>query len=51
VDNPQLAVAVVAEGAGYGGSAAAPIAKEIYQKALEIGFFEESESTNGESAN
>jgi peptidoglycan glycosyltransferase len=51
VDNPQLAVAVVAEGAGYGGSTAAPIAKEIYQKALEIGFFEESESTNGESAN
>jgi peptidoglycan glycosyltransferase len=45
VDNPKIAVAVVAEGAGYGGAAAAPIAKEIYLKAHQLGYFDES--TNG----
>jgi peptidoglycan glycosyltransferase len=39
VDNPQIAIAVVAEGAGYGGAAAAPIAKEIYLKAHQLGYF------------
>ncbi len=44
VDNPKIAVAVVAEGAGYGGAAAAPIAKEIYLKAHELGYFENGRS-------
>lgn len=39
-DDPKIAVAVVAEGAGYGGAAAAPIAKEIYLKAFELGYFD-----------
>ncbi len=39
VDDSKIAIAVVAEGAGYGGSAAAPIAKEIYLKAYELGYF------------
>ncbi len=45
VEHPKIAVAVVAEGAGYGGAAAAPIAKKIYLKAYELGYFHES--TNG----
>ncbi|MFQ5639652.1 MAG: peptidoglycan D,D-transpeptidase FtsI family protein [bacterium] len=40
VDAPKIAIAVVAEGAGYGGAAAAPIAKEIYLKAHELGYFD-----------
>ncbi len=40
VDEPQIAIAVVAEGAGYGGSAAAPIAKEVFLKAYELGYFD-----------
>ncbi len=47
VENPKIAIAVVAEGAGYGGSAAAPIAKKIYLKAYETGYFNE---TNGSGA-
>ena len=39
VDDPKIAIAVIAEGAGYGGSAAAPIAKEVYLKAHELGYF------------
>ncbi len=42
VDDPQVAIAVVAEGAGYGGSAAAPIAKQVYLKAYELGYFDGS---------
>jgi len=45
VDNPKIAVSVIAEGAGYGGSAAAPIAKQVLLKALELGYF----STNGQT--
>lgn len=40
VDHPKIAIAVVAEGAGYGGSAAAPIAKQVYLKAYELGYFD-----------
>lgn len=39
VENPKIAIAIVAESAGYGGSAAAPIAKEIYLKAYQLGYF------------
>jgi penicillin-binding protein A len=39
VDDPQIAIAVVAEGAGFGGAAAAPIAKAVYQKAYQLGYF------------
>ncbi|MCG8603476.1 FtsW/RodA/SpoVE family cell cycle protein, partial [bacterium] len=39
VNDPKIAIAVVAEGAGYGGAAAAPIAKEVYLKAYELGYF------------
>ncbi|MBN2008992.1 hypothetical protein JW960_06585 [candidate division KSB1 bacterium] len=39
VDDPKIAIAVVAEGAGYGGAAAAPVAKEIYLKAYKSGYF------------
>jgi penicillin-binding protein 2 len=41
VDNPKVAIAVIAEEAGYGGAAAAPIAKEIYLKAYQLGYFKE----------
>ncbi len=46
VDNPQIAIAVVAEGAGYGGAAAAPVAKEIYLKAFQLGYFKNDSSKN-----
>jgi penicillin-binding protein A len=39
VENPKIAIAVVAEGAGYGGAAAAPVAKEVYKKAYQLGYF------------
>lgn len=39
VDNPTIAIAVVAEGAGFGGAAAAPIAKEVFKKAYQLGYF------------
>lgn len=39
VENPKIAIAVVAEGAGYGGAAAAPVAKEVYKKAFQLGYF------------
>ncbi|MFQ5603616.1 MAG: peptidoglycan D,D-transpeptidase FtsI family protein [bacterium] len=51
VDNPKIAVAVVAEGAGYGGSAAAPIAKQIYLKAHELGYFEADSVKKDDSKN
>ncbi|MBN1996626.1 hypothetical protein JW935_03670 [candidate division KSB1 bacterium] len=44
VKNPQIAIAVIAEGAGYGGAAAAPVAKEVYLKAHELGYFKNDES-------
>jgi cell division protein FtsI/penicillin-binding protein 2 len=44
VENPQIAIAVVAEGAGYGGSAAAPVAKEVYKKAFQLGYFKNDET-------
>ncbi len=43
VENPKIAIAVVAEGAGYGGAAAAPVAKEVYKKAYELGYFKNDE--------
>ncbi len=39
-DDAEIALAVVVEGGGYGGSAAAPVAKAIYLKAHELGYFE-----------
>ncbi|KAA3613746.1 MAG: hypothetical protein DWQ05_15830 [Calditrichaeota bacterium] len=42
VENPKIAIAVIAEGAGYGGAAAAPVAKQIYLKAHELGYFNDS---------
>lgn len=42
--NAKIAIAVVVEGGGYGGSAAAPIAKQVYLKAHELGYFD---GTNG----
>ncbi|MFQ5676861.1 MAG: peptidoglycan D,D-transpeptidase FtsI family protein, partial [bacterium] len=39
IDNPKMAIAVIAEEAGYGGAAAAPIAKQVYLKAYELGYF------------
>ena len=44
VNNPKIAIAIVAEGAGYGGSAAAPIAKEVYKKAVQLGYFKDDET-------
>jgi penicillin-binding protein 2 len=35
-ENPSIAVAVIAEHAGYGGAAAAPIAKKVIEKYLEL---------------
>jgi peptidoglycan glycosyltransferase len=50
VQDPKIAIVVVAEGAGYGGSAAAPIAKEVYLKAVELGYFENPESDDGKTS-
>ena len=44
VNDPKIAIAVIAEGAGYGGSAAAPIAKKIYKKAHQLGYFKDEEN-------
>ncbi|MBC8185845.1 hypothetical protein H8E88_32560 [candidate division KSB1 bacterium] len=44
VMNPKIAIAVVAEGAGYGGAAAAPVAKEVYKKAHKLGYFKNDET-------
>ena len=41
VEHPALAIAVVAEGAGFGGAAAAPIAKEVFKKAYQLGYFDD----------
>lgn len=37
LDNPQIAIAVIVEGGGYGATAAAPIAAELTLKARELG--------------
>jgi penicillin-binding protein A len=44
VENPKIAIAVIAEGAGYGGAAAAPVAKEVYKKAYQLGYFKNDET-------
>ncbi|MFQ5649887.1 MAG: peptidoglycan D,D-transpeptidase FtsI family protein [bacterium] len=44
VENAKIAIAVVVEGGGYGGAAAAPVARQIFLKAHELGYFDE---TNG----
>ncbi len=36
VDNPQLAIAVLVEHGGHGGDAAAPMAKKVYEKFVEL---------------
>ena len=36
VDNPQIAIAVLVEHGGHGGDAAAPMAKKVYEKFIEI---------------
>lgn len=41
LDNPQVAIAVVVEGGGYGGRTAAPIAANVINKAREIGLLGE----------
>lgn len=41
LENPQLAIAVVVEGGGYGATTAAPIAAEIVLKARELGLLGE----------
>ena len=38
--NPKIAMAIICENSGYGGSIAAPIAKRLYVKAKELGYFE-----------
>jgi hypothetical protein len=37
LDRPQLAIAVIVEGGGYGATAAAPIAADLVLKARELG--------------
>ena len=39
-DKPKIAITVVCENSGYGASVAAPIAKRLYLKARELGYFE-----------
>ncbi len=51
VDNPKIAIAVIAEGAGYGGAAAAPIAKEIYLRAHELGYFDGTSQNSSSTEN
>ena len=42
LDNPQLAMAVVVEGGGYGSRSAAPIAAALVLKAKDLGYFKGS---------
>jgi cell division protein FtsI/penicillin-binding protein 2 len=37
IDSPRLAIAVVLEGGGYGGEAAAPIAAALFRQAAALG--------------
>ena len=41
LENPQLAIAVVVEGGGYGATISAPIASRIIMKARELGLLGE----------
>ena len=41
LENPQLAIAVVVEGGGYGARTAAPIAANVIMKARELGLLGE----------
>ena len=43
-NSAKIAIAVVVEGGGYGGSAAAPVARQVYLKAYELGYFNEPDS-------
>jgi penicillin-binding protein 2 len=36
VENPQIAVAVLVEHGGHGGEAAAPMAKKVFEKYIEL---------------
>ncbi len=51
LENPIIAIAVIAEGAGYGGSGAAPVAKAVYMKAYELGYFGNTNGTDDKSKN
>ncbi|MFC1492557.1 peptidoglycan D,D-transpeptidase FtsI family protein [candidate division KSB1 bacterium] len=39
VENPKIAFAFVVENGGYGGDVSGPIAKQVLQKAVELGYF------------
>ena len=36
MDNPQIAIAVLVEHGGHGGDAAAPMAKKVFEKFIEL---------------
>jgi cell division protein FtsI/penicillin-binding protein 2 len=44
LERPQLAMAVIVEGGGYGSKSAAPIAAALVQKAKELGYFSAGQS-------
>lgn len=46
LERPQLAIAVVVEGGGYGSRSAAPIAAALILKARELGYFREASANN-----
>ncbi len=50
LERPQLAMAVIVEGGGYGSKSAAPIAAALVLKAKELGYFNNANPQRGEPA-
>ena len=47
LEHPQLAIAVIVEGGGYGSKSAAPIAAALVMKARDLGYFKTASSQKG----
>ncbi len=51
LEHPQLAMAVIVEGGGYGSKSAAPIAAALVMKARDLGYFKTASSQKGQPGN